>query len=153
MFENNDRSKKRVCKNVPLKISNKIKFGYGTVNKKDPKVIYIYFNGWLNPMYECDYEERVKRIRKSFTSALKESLYHNDNFNYEHISHFDLSLVNMSPNHKNYLDIQIFLTQKQGNKTEFNKMKGVIEKNFSGMVGKLSKILEDNDYEIALKKG
>ena len=49
---------------IPLGTHKNVKIGYGTINHKDLKTIYLKLNSWLEPDEECkDYDAVVRSSR------------------------------------------------------------------------------------------
>lgn len=58
-------------KYIPLGIYKDVKIGYGTVDYKNLKTIYLKLNSWVQPETDTDYEITISRSRRK----VKEIIY------------------------------------------------------------------------------
>ncbi len=58
-------------KYIPLGIYKDVKIGYGTVDYKNLKTIYLKLNSWIQPETDTDYEITISRSRRK----VKEIIY------------------------------------------------------------------------------
>lgn len=58
-------------KYIPLGVYKDVKIGYGTVDYKNLKTIYLKLNSWIQPEIDSDYEMTISRSRRK----VKEIIY------------------------------------------------------------------------------
>lgn len=57
---------------IPLGTHKEVKVGYGTVDFKNLKTVYIKFNAWVEPKEDdIDFEKVISKTRKKLKSILE----------------------------------------------------------------------------------
>ena len=87
---------------------NNVKIGYGTVDFKNLKTIYLKFNSWLQP--ENDNEDFNLIISKTRRS-IKENIYNlkNENFKPQSIVDLDIRTKGIKLEKKSFMNLEITL--------------------------------------------
>jgi hypothetical protein len=76
-------------KYIPLGTYNNVKYGYGTVDFKNLKTIYVKLNSWLQPENETeDFDYLISKSRRK----VKELIYNLQNVNFKQQSIVDLDI-------------------------------------------------------------
>ena len=92
----------------------KIKIGYGTVDFRTLKTVYIKLNAWVKPTNESeDFDRTILRSRKKIKDAIRE---HNLNnfFKQESIVDLDIRTKGIKLDKKSFMNLEITLyTAKQ----------------------------------------
>lgn len=144
MIRLNKEIKLNNCKNINLK--------YGSINKNDPKVIYISGKMWLCPTYDGDYNEQIDLIHNSFKKKLNNALLNSIIFDKKHILDFDLNPGNLVKNKKKFVSISCFLKQKGEKIVNLNNIKNIISANFGYLFKELEEELIENEFEVSKTK-
>ena len=92
MIKLNKEIKLNNCKNINLK--------YGSVNKNDPKVIYVTGKMWICPTYDGDFEKMMEYFHLSFKKKLSNILKNSSVFDAKYILDFDINQTNLVKNKK-----------------------------------------------------
>lgn len=141
---------KKSVKEIKLNVSDSIVLKYGTMNRENPKVIYINGKTWLMPLYEGDYENVVNQAISIYKKELKKRLLETDKFERNMLCEFDIRPEAMKVNKKKFLSFDIFIKQK--NCLEMKKLKDEL----SECVGNASDIFADsltqNDFLLSKVK-
>jgi hypothetical protein len=93
---------------IPIGVHNNVKIGYGTVDYKDLKTIYIQLNSWTQPDTEdCDFDRLINKTRRQ----IKENIY---NLNCEYfkpqsIVDLDIKTSGVKINKRSFMDLEITL--------------------------------------------
>lgn len=98
----------KIGKYVPLENYNNIKIGYGTIDNKNLKTIYIKFNSWLQPQ---DISEDFKSIISKSSKRIKNIIYNlnNEHFKKECIVDLDVKTKGITLEKKSFMDLEITL--------------------------------------------
>lgn len=98
-------------KYVNLGIYSNIKIGYGTVDNKNLKSIYIKLNTWVSPKSVDNFEKNILRIKKK----IKDKIYYTENeyFKKECIVDFDLKTKGIKENKRSFMNLEITLFNSQ----------------------------------------
>ena len=76
-------------KYIPLGTYNNVKIGYGTVDFKNLKTIYLKLNSWVQPENDTeDYNQTILKTRRK----IKEHIYNLRNVNFKEQSIVDLDI-------------------------------------------------------------
>ena len=113
-----------------------VRIGYGTIDYKDLKTIYIKFKSWIKPIDNDDYDYIIYRTRKK----IKKHLYNNNInlFHKETIVDLNIKSNQIKPNKKSFMDVEITLFTKEYfdikdthiQKTLKDTIKNIIDSNF-----------------------
>jgi len=95
-------------KYITLGEHNDIKIGYGTVDFKNLKTIYLKFNSWVKP--EDDTTDYVSIINKT-RRRIKQNIYSFDNnlFKQESIVDLDIRTKGIKMDKKSFMNLEITL--------------------------------------------
>jgi len=79
----------KIGKYIPLGTYKDVKIGYGTVDFKNLKTIYLKFNSWVQPENESDdFDYTISKSRRT----IKEIIYNLQNVNFKRQSIVDLDI-------------------------------------------------------------
>lgn len=87
---------------------NNVKIGYGTVDFKNLKTIYVKFNSWLQPENDTeDFNLIISKTRRK----IKENIYNlkNDNFKPQSIVDLDIRTKGIKLEKKSFMNLEITL--------------------------------------------
>ncbi len=87
---------------------NDVKIGYGTVDFKNLKTIYLKFNSWLQPENDTeDFNLIISKTRRS----IKENIYNlkNENFKPQSIVDLDIRTKGIKLEKKSFMNLEITL--------------------------------------------
>ena len=108
-----------------------VKIGYGTVDSKNLKTIYLKFNSWVQPKNELyDYDYLINRTRR----IIKEIVYNlkNENFKPQCIVDLDIKTKGIKIEKRSFMNLEVtlyvekFFDVKQ--KSTKSTVKNIIEK-------------------------
>ena len=95
-------------KYIPLGTYNNVKYGYGTVDFKNLKTIYIKLNSWLQPDNETDdYDYLISKSRRK----IKELIYNlnNSSFKQQSIVDLDIRTKGIKIEKRSFMNLEITL--------------------------------------------
>jgi hypothetical protein len=95
-------------KYIPLGIYNNVKVGYGTVDFKNLKTIYLKLNSWLQPEIENnDYDNLIFKTRKQ----IKQIIYNmgNVNFKQQCIVDLDIRTKGIKMEKRSFMNLEVTL--------------------------------------------
>ena len=93
---------------IPLGIYNNVKIGYGTVDFKNLKTVYLKLNSWLQPENETeDYNHTILKTRRK----IKESIYNlkDSNFKNQCIVDLDIRTKGIKLEKRSFMNLEITL--------------------------------------------
>lgn len=95
-------------KYITLDCYENVKIGYGTVDYKNLKTIYIKLNSWIQPEDELiDYNELVSKTKRRVKLRIYETK--NDFFKKENIVDIDIRTKGIKMEKKSFMNIEITL--------------------------------------------
>ena len=103
---------KRFNKEYNLTKYGSIQMKLGTINKDDPKVIYVSGRCWLTPNIELDFKGVFEEIKKNINKKVKSVIADDDRFSNKFISNFDINPESFVLNKKKYFAFDIFFRQE-----------------------------------------
>jgi len=98
----------KVGKYIPLGEYNNVKIGYGTVDFKNLKTIYLKFNSWVEPSNnDADFDDLISKSRKS----IKHKIYklNNNKFKPQSIVDLDIRTNGVKINKRSFMNLDITL--------------------------------------------
>ena len=93
---------------IPLGIYNNVKIGYGTVDFKNLKTVYLKLNSWLQPENETeDYNHTILKTRRK----IKEFIYNlkNQNFKQQSIVDLDIRTKGIKLEKRSFMNLEVTL--------------------------------------------
>ena len=85
-----------------------VKIGYGTINHKDLKTIYLSFNSWLEPNQECNDYDKIVKVSRNEIKKLIFNLGHNL-FRPESIVDLDIRTKGIKKEKRSFMDLEVTL--------------------------------------------
>lgn len=140
----------RLSKEFKLNISNNISVKYGSVDKNNPKVIYIEGKCWVSPLFEGDYTAHIDNIKTQFRKGVSKLLISNEVYSSKFILDFDVNTENMKIDEKKFLSFNIFLRQKSNSLYTLKDAK--LYERFPTMVNMLYNLLNENEFMVTKRK-
>lgn len=130
---------KEIKINLPFDYRTKI----GTIDNKEPDVIYLTVSGWGTPIVESDNYQKClsvinKQLRQTLYKQIPKHRWHNDKF----ISYFDMRSSGVAMNKKSFMNLEVTLYQKENVKiTDKN-----LQKDATQLLIDIVDVLDNNGY-------
>jgi hypothetical protein len=140
----------RLSKEFKLNISNNISVKYGSVDKNNPKVIYIEGKCWVSPLFEGNYTAHIDNIKAQFRKCVSKLLISNEVYSSKFILDFDVNTENMKIDEKKFLSFNIFLRQESNSLYALKDSK--LYEHFPTMVNMLYNLLNENEFRVTKRK-
>lgn len=102
----------KIGKYIPLGTYNDVKMGYGTVDFKNLKTIYLKLNSWVEPENETDdFDYVIQKTRRK----IKEIVYNLKNNNFKELCIVDLDIrtKGIKLNKRSFMNLEITLYVNQ----------------------------------------
>jgi len=93
---------------IPMGNYKDVKIGYGTINHKDLKTIYLSLNSWLDPDDDCEDYDRIVKLSRSQIKKLIYNLGHNL-FRPESIVDLDIRTKGIKTEKRSFMNLEITL--------------------------------------------
>lgn len=140
--------------NAEKKIDNdNFKVKIGTVNRLDPRAIYIEGRGFITPTEDKDdYTPDISIMKHSLKKSLVTELNRSTVFDNKFIIDFDIASNCMKYNKSSFLSFQITLKQKGDTPLEIKKVKETSSGMVTSIVDQLSNTIKRNNYIINKSK-
>jgi hypothetical protein len=93
---------------ITIGVYNNVKIGYGTVDYKNLKTIYIQLNSWTQPDHEdCDFDRLISKTRRQ----IKQKIYdlRCEYFKPQSIVDLDIKTSGIKTNKRSFMDLEITL--------------------------------------------
>lgn len=95
-------------KYIPLGTYNDIKIGYGTVDFKNLKTIYLKLNSWLQPKNETDdFDLSILKSRREIKRFIYDLKHRN--FKPESIVDLDIKTKGIKKNKRSFMNLEVTL--------------------------------------------
>ena len=95
-------------KYISLGEYNEVKIGYGTVDFKNLKTIYLKLNAWIEPNNDTDdFDHLINKTRR----GIKEIIYNlkNENFKPQSIVDLDIRTKGIKLNKRSFMNLEVTL--------------------------------------------
>jgi hypothetical protein len=110
---------------ITIGVHNNVKLGYGTVDFKNLKTIYVQLNSWTQPLEEsCNFDKIISKTRRQ----IKENI-HNLNsefFKPESIVDLDIKTNGIKSDKRSFMDLEITLYVSKQFDIRSNEVKDTI---------------------------
>lgn len=130
----------------PICVDNGYTAKFGSVNREDPKVIYITARLWIAPSKEFDYKTSIKNVQNSFRKAVSSSLKDDSMFMDRYILDYDYFFDYVTVGKKKGFSVEMYLTQKDTKKLA--DIKDDVEKKTLSLLNELSFQLRDEGFDV-----
>lgn len=99
----------KIGKYIPLGDYKEVKIGYGTVDFKNLKTVYLKFNAWVEPENEeLDYDKTILVARKLLKDLIRTYNF-NGLFKKESIVDLDIRTKGIKMNKRSFMNLEITL--------------------------------------------
>ncbi len=119
---------------IPLGYYKNIKIGYGTIDHKNLKTIYLKFSAWLLPEIEDDYEKIIFKTRRDIKNLILTK--NNDFFKKESIVDLDIRTKGVKLEKKSFMNLEITLFTKDQFDIKEKNAKSLIKSIFTEVIDK-----------------
>lgn len=141
---------KKMVKEIKLNVSNKVTLKYGTMNRENPKVVYINGRTWITPMYEGNYNDAMSYILNKYKKEFKSRLLATGKFERGMIFEFDINPCAMKYGHKKFLSFDIFA--KQVDCVNLKDLNNELSECIGNVSDNFVECLENNDFSVSKLK-
>lgn len=97
----------KIGKYIPLGEYKNVKIGYGTVDFKNLKTIYLKLNSWVEPKNDDDFDYLINRSRRSIKGIIND--LNNLNFKPQCIVDLDIRTKGIKLKKKSFMNLEITL--------------------------------------------
>jgi hypothetical protein len=123
----------KIGKYIPLGEYNNVKIGYGTVDYKNLKTIYLKLNSWVQPENETDdFDSSIFKTRRK----IKDSIYElrNSLFKPQCIVDLDIRTKGIKIEKRSFMNLEITLFAESQFDIKTKEIKNVIKKIISSII-------------------
>jgi hypothetical protein len=112
-------------KYIPLGIYKDVKIGYGTVDYKNLKTIYLKLNSWVQPEIDTDYEITISRSRRK----VKEIIYNYETkfFKKPSIVDLDIRTKGIKLEKRSFMNLEVTLYVENQFDVKSKEVKSIIK--------------------------
>lgn len=142
---------KRLNKVYTIDISDKVAISFGTINKKNPVVVYLSLGTWIYTNATGNNKEKLISLEDTIRKSIKTNLLFDGLFCERYLLTYDVCLDNVF-RRKRFLAAEIFLKQ---NGTTINSVKELlptISERTSNLVDELIDDIESNGFTVSKTK-
>jgi hypothetical protein len=110
---------------ITIGVYNNVKLGYGTVDFKNLKTIYVQLNSWTQPLEEnCNFDKIISKTRRQ----IKENIYNlnSEFFKPESIVDLDIKTNGIKSDKRSFMDLEITLYVSKQFDVRSNEVKDTI---------------------------
>ena len=110
---------------ITIGVYNNVKLGYGTVDFKNLKTIYVQLNSWTQPLEEnFDFNKIILKTRRKIKENI--NTLNSEFFKPESIVDLDIKTNGIKTNKKSFMDLEITLYVSKQFDVRSNEVKDVI---------------------------
>lgn len=93
---------------ITIGVHNNVKIGYGTVDHKNLKTIYIQLNSWTQPNHDdCDFDRLILKTRRHIKNKIYDLRC--EYFKPQSIVDLDIKTSGIKTNKRSFMDLEITL--------------------------------------------
>lgn len=110
---------------IPVGTYNNVKIGYGTVDHKNLKTVYIQLNAWVQPTdNDTDYDRVIQKTRRQIKHHILS--LRSDLFKPESIVDLDIKTNSITLSKRSFMDLEITLFVNRHFDVRANEVKSYI---------------------------
>lgn len=133
--------------------NDKFKVKLGTINRKNPSVVYVECGGYITPTIDKDdYENDAFLLRKNFNKNLRDNLLTSPLFENKFICDFDIRTSGLKKNKKSFVSIQYHLRQPVDNVLSLDLLKEKSEDLINNVLESFNEDLISHNFKICKNK-
>lgn len=142
----------RTFQKLKLQYDKNFTIEYGTVNKKNPEIIYINYKTYISSVKENnEYNKIINDIFRYFKRKVTTEII-KSRFDKDFIFDYDI-LQDIKPQFKNkILTFELFLKQPNNDIKKISMLKGYISELSNKLIENLSNTLEKNNIKLSKVK-
>ena len=135
----------RKNKEYKLESGNSFRIKYGSMDKDNPKVVYINGDTWMIPPKIEGIKSSIPSIERNVRNFVKYQVNTNDMLDKSFIFDFDLKPDSIVPGRKKFISFELYVRQRETKK--LTEISDAIKEMASKITGKIEEELLDNDFE------
>lgn len=143
---------KRLNKEYKLDVNNFISLKYGSVNRDNPRIVYISGKCWISPTKEMEYERAISNVEKLFKKSVKSYMLDGVNFDDKLIIDFDVNSDKMNFGEKKFLSFDFYLRQNEKNSKPLKELKKMFTSKVKLLSNELVDCFNKNNFYVEKKK-
>lgn len=143
---------RRLNKEFRLDVCDSIHLKYGSVNRDNPRVVYVSGKCWIKPLKKMEYENVISTIQDSFKKRIKSYMLDEDNFDNRLIVDFDVNSDKIKLGEKKFLSFDFYLRQKEEKQKPLKELKGLFSRKMDVIANELVETFNENNFAVEKKK-
>lgn len=136
-------------KNIP---NNIFKMKFGTVNKKNPEVVYIEAKAFISPLDNESNAVALQKIRRDFLFFINEALKNSNVYEPKCILDFQVANSGVQVGKKSFLTFQLLLRQNRNDIKQFKTLKNESMGFIDTISNTLLYLLNNNGFSVTKNK-
>ena len=119
---------KRLNKEYKLNVNEKFSTKYGSVNSKNPEVIYMIINTYISPSFISEnYDDSILKLKSNILKSINSDIKHNAIFSNKSIINLELCESGIKYGKKSFFHAEVYLFQNKLNnlKENYENMKSI----------------------------
>lgn len=142
---------KRLNKEYSLNLSRTIDVKFGSVNKEEPKVVFLSGKCWVSPSFKADnYTNIIETIKLNFKQSIYSYLRSNECYSNKFILDFDINSEGMKEGVQKYLSFNVFFRQTQNPPYKLTDKK--LSNEFYKIIDSFETELTENEFLVSKQK-
>lgn len=143
---------RRLNKEFKLDVCNDMSLKYGTVNRDNPRVVYVSGKCWIKPLKKMDYENVISKIQDSFKKRVKSYMLDGECFDNRLIIDFDINSDKINLGEKKFLSFDFYLRQNEKAQKNLKDLKGLFSRKMNVVANELIEMFNENNFSVDKKK-
>lgn len=141
---------KRYNKEYNLDNVGQVQLKLGTINKDDPKVVYVSGKCWVTPNIETNYSDVFDNVRKNVEKVIRKDVASNGFFMNKVIVYFDINPDSFVLGKKKYFGFDLYLRQNEGVKRKLKALIPEFNIAMSEICGMMLNDLENSGFSVEM---
>ena len=141
---------KRLNKEYRLTNVGPIQMKVGTINKDDPKVVYVSGKCWLTPNSEIEYDEVFDELRKRLERRTRRMLLSKTDFLDKFILNLDINPESFILGKKKYFAFDVFFRQNDKEKKKLKHLVSDFNVSMSEIFGEMLNDLDNFGFSVEM---
>lgn len=138
-------AKKKLNKELKLKNVNNFRITLGTINRENPKVVYVTGRAWAIPPELEDAEYAVDTIKKTLRNSVRNEVSMDLNIDKRYIIDFGLKADSIIPNRRKFISFELLFRQNEVK--DIRELTDSFQNKMERITGNLSNKMKEFDFK------
>lgn len=143
---------RRLGKEYGIDVNSSVTMKYGSVNRNDPRVVYLSGKCWVSPRNETDYEKVAYKVKQAIRRSTNQLVADGKEFDKDYILDFYVNLDELTVNDSKFMSFDIYIRQAAGSERPLAELRDVLSVGADGISSCVESVFNENGFSVGKTK-